>query len=202
MTDSPDYDPTLLAWVTPVVAALTAVVPAEQLTLVGALCRDLLHWRYCRGVPPRATNDTDIAVALNNWDGFEAIRVSFPPAGTAAANPLPSRLTDEERARWEAATYARSDLAAGLASGEDAGLSALLCPRHGRRRAASTSPRCATACTSPRTRANTRKGWFGPCCVSPTAGAGDSASAAGGTASWWSLTGSSPRSTPATSCTR
>lgn len=82
MTDSPDYDPTLLAWVTPVVAALTAVVPAEQLMLVGALCRDLLHRRYCRDVPPRATNDTDIAVALNNWDGFEAIRVSFPPAGS------------------------------------------------------------------------------------------------------------------------
>ncbi|PQM49214.1 hypothetical protein C1Y40_00569 [Mycobacterium talmoniae] len=82
MTDSPDYDPALLAWVTPVVAALSAVVPAEQLMLVGALCRDLLHWRYCRGVPPRATNDTDIAVALNNWDHFEAIRASFPSVGS------------------------------------------------------------------------------------------------------------------------
>ncbi|TDH57403.1 hypothetical protein E2F47_02180 [Mycobacterium eburneum] len=50
--------------------------------LVGALCRDLLHWRYCRGVPPRATNDTDIAVALNNWDHFEAIRASFPSVGS------------------------------------------------------------------------------------------------------------------------
>lgn len=82
MADSPDYDKTLLAWVTPVVAALTAVVPAEQLMLVGALCRDLLHWRHSRGVPPRATNDTDIAVALNNWDRFEAIRATFPAVGS------------------------------------------------------------------------------------------------------------------------
>ncbi|QZA08511.1 hypothetical protein K3U94_04185 [Mycolicibacter heraklionensis] len=81
MTDSPDYDPTLLAWVTPIVTALADIVPTEQLMLVGAQCRDLLHWRYCHSVPPRATNDTDIAVALNNWDGFEAIRATFPAAG-------------------------------------------------------------------------------------------------------------------------
>jgi predicted nucleotidyltransferase len=81
MTDSPDYDPALLAWVTPVVTALANVLPTEQLMLVGAQCRDLLHWRYCRGVPPRATNDTDIAVALNNWYHFEAIRATFPTLG-------------------------------------------------------------------------------------------------------------------------
>jgi predicted nucleotidyltransferase len=82
MTDSPDYDPSLLAWVTPVVAALADIVPAERLMLVGAQCRDLLHWRYCRGRPPRATNDTDIAVALNNWDHFERIRGTFPAVGS------------------------------------------------------------------------------------------------------------------------
>jgi predicted nucleotidyltransferase len=82
MTDSPDYDSTLLAWVTPVVTSLADVVPAEQLMLVGAQCRDLLHWRSCRSVPPRATNDTDIAVALKNWDHFEAIRATFPAVGS------------------------------------------------------------------------------------------------------------------------
>ncbi len=82
MSDSADYDPVLLAWVTPIVAALADVVPAEQLMLVGAQCRDLLHWRYCRGVPPRATNDTDIAVTLNNWDHVEAIRATFPALGS------------------------------------------------------------------------------------------------------------------------
>lgn len=35
MSDSPDYDPVLLAWVTPIVTALADVVPAEQLMLVG-----------------------------------------------------------------------------------------------------------------------------------------------------------------------
>ncbi|MCN4323560.1 hypothetical protein [Mycobacterium tuberculosis] len=82
MSDSPDYDPVLLAWVTPTVTALADVVPAEQLMLVGAQCRDLLHWRFCRGVPPRATNDTDIAGTLNNWDHFEAIRATFRALGS------------------------------------------------------------------------------------------------------------------------
>lgn len=82
MSDSPDYDPVLLAWVTPIVTALADVVPAEQLMLVGAQCRDLLHWRFCRGVPPRATNDTDIAGTLNNWDHFEAIRATFRALGS------------------------------------------------------------------------------------------------------------------------
>ncbi|QOM24994.1 hypothetical protein FPK12_04515 [Mycobacterium tuberculosis] len=50
--------------------------------LVGAQCRDLLHWRFCRGVPPRATNDTDIAGTLNNWDHFEAIRATFRALGS------------------------------------------------------------------------------------------------------------------------
>lgn len=82
MSDSPDYDPVLLAWVTPIVTALADVVPAEQLMLVGAQCRDLLHWCFCRGVPPRATNDTDIAGTLNNWDHFEAIRATFRALGS------------------------------------------------------------------------------------------------------------------------
>lgn len=83
MSDSPDYDPALLAWVTPAVAAIAHVVPAQQLMLVGAQCRDLLHWRYCRDVAPRATNDTDIAVALKDWAHFEAIRAAFPSVGDA-----------------------------------------------------------------------------------------------------------------------
>jgi len=82
MTDSSDYDPTLLAWVTPIVTALADIVPTERLMLVGAQCRDLLHWRHCHSVPPRATNDTDIAVALNDWDAFEDICTTFPSIGS------------------------------------------------------------------------------------------------------------------------
>lgn len=82
MTDSSDYDSTLLAWVTPTVTTLATIVPTEQLMLVGALCRDLLHWRCCHSVPPRATNDTDIAAALNDWDAFEAIRTTFRSVGS------------------------------------------------------------------------------------------------------------------------
>lgn len=32
--------------------------------------------------PPRATNDTDIAGTLNNWDHFEAIRATFRALGS------------------------------------------------------------------------------------------------------------------------
>lgn len=49
--------------------------------LVGAQCRDLLHWRYGGGQPLRSTNDTDIAVALRDWGQFAKLRERFPAMG-------------------------------------------------------------------------------------------------------------------------
>ena len=61
--------------------ALWVIVPAQQIMLVGAQCRDLLHWRFGGGPPLRSTNDTDIAVALRDWDQFESLRERFPAVG-------------------------------------------------------------------------------------------------------------------------
>jgi predicted nucleotidyltransferase len=81
MNDWSDCDGRLLATVEPVVTALSAIISTEQIMLVGAQCRDLLNWRYGCGPPPRSTSDTDVAVALQNWDHFNEIRERFPPVG-------------------------------------------------------------------------------------------------------------------------
>ncbi|MUL50003.1 hypothetical protein FZI85_30195 [Mycobacterium sp. CBMA293] len=49
--------------------------------LVGARCRDLLNWAFGCGTLSRSTNDTDVAVALQNWDQFAEIREKFRPTG-------------------------------------------------------------------------------------------------------------------------
>lgn len=46
------------------------VVPGS-LMLVGARCRDLLNYRFGLRSPGRATQDTDIAVAVSSWEEFD-----------------------------------------------------------------------------------------------------------------------------------
>ncbi|SRX92139.1 Hypothetical protein [Mycobacterium tuberculosis H37Rv] [Mycobacterium shimoidei] len=81
MNDWSNCDRALLAEVEPVINALSAVVPPEKVMLVGAQCRDLLNWRFECGAPRRSTNDTDVAVALEDWAQFTKIRAEFPPVG-------------------------------------------------------------------------------------------------------------------------
>ncbi len=49
--------------------------------LVGAQCRNLLDWRFGYGLPLRSTNDTDVALALQDWQQFDILRQHFRPAG-------------------------------------------------------------------------------------------------------------------------
>lgn len=81
MNDWSNCDRSLLATVEPVVAALSGIVPAEQIMLVGAQCRDLLSWRFECDAPRRSTNDTDVALALQDWDQFAKIREQFLAIG-------------------------------------------------------------------------------------------------------------------------
>jgi len=81
MNDWSNSDPALLAEVEPVVEALSAIVPPEQIMLIGAQCRDLLNWYFGCGAPRRSTNDTDIALALRDWDQFVRVRAKFPAIG-------------------------------------------------------------------------------------------------------------------------
>lgn len=75
------YGPELLIEVTPVVDALSSVVLPEQMMLVGAQCRDLLHSRFVGGAPLRRTNDTDVAIAIPDWMQFVSIREKFDTVG-------------------------------------------------------------------------------------------------------------------------
>ncbi len=71
----------LLAAVEPVVVALSDVIATDRAMLVGAQCRDLLHWRYGCTSQLRRTSDVDVAVALRDWSQFDAIRQRFDAVG-------------------------------------------------------------------------------------------------------------------------
>lgn len=82
MRDWSECDGELLAAIGPVVAALFEIVPADQIMIVGAQCRDLLSWRFESDAPKRSTSDTDVAVALKDWAQFAEIRQRFSATGS------------------------------------------------------------------------------------------------------------------------
>ena len=83
MSNEFSYSPELLAEISPVVDALSSVVQPEQMLLVGAQCRNLLHSRLIGGEPQRRTNDTDIAIAIPDWRQFVELRVKFDVVGNS-----------------------------------------------------------------------------------------------------------------------
>lgn len=72
----------LLGEIAPVVEAMSDVVDPGQIMLVGAQCRDLLSWKLGCDAPRRRTNDTDVALALEDWDQFRRIQEKFPALGS------------------------------------------------------------------------------------------------------------------------
>ncbi|MEP9417494.1 hypothetical protein ABLE92_24555 [Gordonia sp. VNQ95] len=60
-----------------VVAEIADVIDPAQIMLVGARCRDILHARLADGARFRATNDTDLAVAIPDWSVFEELHARF-----------------------------------------------------------------------------------------------------------------------------
>lgn len=81
MGDEFDYSSELLGEISPVVDALSSVVRPEQMLLVGAQCRNLLHSRLVGGAPLRRTNDTDVAIAIPDWTQFRDLRERFDSVG-------------------------------------------------------------------------------------------------------------------------
>lgn len=60
---------------------LEPIIPAERIMLIGARCRDILHAAYgCKSML-RGTSDTDLAIALEDWAAFHAIRERFAASG-------------------------------------------------------------------------------------------------------------------------
>ncbi len=70
-----------LAWLAQLVADLREVAPALQPLLVGALARDLiLHYGYGIRIE-RATTDTDLALAVADWQQFAVAREALVASG-------------------------------------------------------------------------------------------------------------------------
>jgi predicted nucleotidyltransferase len=81
MTNWSSCDRSFLTEIEPVVEELSEIVLADQILLIGARCRDLLSWSLGCGTPRRSTNDTDVAVALQDWDQFARVQDRFALTG-------------------------------------------------------------------------------------------------------------------------
>lgn len=67
-----------------VVEAALAATPdlkADNIMLVGALCRNALHRRLGHSFPMTSTYDLDLALALSSWDAYRAVANAFPSIG-------------------------------------------------------------------------------------------------------------------------
>ena len=69
-----------------VVTQIAAHVSPENIMLVGAMSRDILHASYSNMPPARTTHDVDIALALDSWDTFNDLKKAFPKTGVGWQN--------------------------------------------------------------------------------------------------------------------
>ena len=53
----------------------------EDIMVVGAACRDILHHALGHRFPTSATHDLDLALALSSWDAYRSIAGAFPKVG-------------------------------------------------------------------------------------------------------------------------
>lgn len=56
-------------------------VDADDILLVGAMCRDALHRQLGFAFQGRRTHDLDLGIAVKNWQPVALVRESFPKAG-------------------------------------------------------------------------------------------------------------------------
>ena len=61
--------------------AVTADLSPDEVMVVGAWCRDILHSALGHTFPTTATRDLDLALALSSWDAFRALAAAFPRVG-------------------------------------------------------------------------------------------------------------------------
>lgn len=63
------------------VLELAPDLPAGQLMLVGAWCRDTMHAALGHSFPTRTTRDVDLALGLHNWDTYIAVADALDTSG-------------------------------------------------------------------------------------------------------------------------
>lgn len=76
----------------------TALAHTDGLTLddvmvVGAWCRDILHSALGHSFATTATLDLDLALALSSWDAYRSLGSTFPRVATAASGSASRRST-------------------------------------------------------------------------------------------------------------
>ncbi|MGB3414960.1 MAG: hypothetical protein WBA28_09635 [Microbacteriaceae bacterium] len=83
MINFDDCDPRYLDDISLVVDAITSnsLVKAEDIMLVGAACRDVMHSALGHRFELRTSSDFDIALALKDWQAFEFISQVFTSIG-------------------------------------------------------------------------------------------------------------------------
>ena len=61
--------------------AVTAELSPDEVMVVGAWCRDILHSALGHTFATTATRDLDLALALSSWDAYRALAAAFPRVG-------------------------------------------------------------------------------------------------------------------------
>lgn len=71
----------------PIAHVLDALLPhapglrPEDVMVVGAACRDILHHDLGHRFPTSATHDLDLALALSSWAAYRSLAATFPKVG-------------------------------------------------------------------------------------------------------------------------
>jgi predicted nucleotidyltransferase len=84
MLDLTNTPPSLLDPISKVVAAAIDAaeeLAADQVMIVGACCRDILHSALGHIFDTAATRDLDLALALSSWDAYRALTAAFSKVG-------------------------------------------------------------------------------------------------------------------------
>jgi predicted nucleotidyltransferase len=86
LTNAPEslLDP--VARVVQAVLAVTEVLSAPEVMVVGAGCRDILHSALGHWFATAATRDLDLGLALTSWDAYRALAAAFPRIGFRIAD--------------------------------------------------------------------------------------------------------------------
>jgi predicted nucleotidyltransferase len=85
-------DRAVLGLLAELLAAVRAAAGETSLLLIGAAARDLLLV-HAHGIDPeRATEDTDVALAVDGWDDFQRLREALVRSGQFTADGPPHRL--------------------------------------------------------------------------------------------------------------
>lgn len=96
MLDLTRADPSLLHLADRVVTALlaeSALLGAEEVLLVGAHCRDILHSAFGHDFPLRTTTDIDLGLAVANWVAYDELVGRLSPVGNTGIRFQVARAT-------------------------------------------------------------------------------------------------------------